>query len=285
LESSNNSYALSTWARNVAIARLGASAPTADIQREVERIMQLPPGSPVRPDGSGTIAPLAARTDLRGTGGELEISYNPGRNWNIKFTGAETNSVTTKVNADIERYIALRMPIWTSLRDATGSPYWTSNGTNSPAAFYSGNIKAVMTLDQALQGKTNEQIKRHTWRLISNYRFSSGLLRNVGVGGALRWNARSAIGYLGAAPEADGVVRDYDPNKPVYDSARYTCDLWASYRWKMFTDRIAGRVQLNVQDAFENGGILPIKVNPDGVYSNYRIVNPTKVVLSTSFEF
>jgi outer membrane receptor protein involved in Fe transport len=285
IENANSALSLRRWATDVAIKRLGEDAPQAQIDEIVSNVMQLPPGSPLRTDGSGSLYDIRGQTDMEATGGELEIIYNPTRNWSFKFAGAETKAVTTSASSDIQHYLDTRLPVWTSLKDDEGNPYWTSNATNSPMNYYVGSIRAVMTLDQALVGKSNEQIKRYTWRTVTNYRFSTGKLRNAGVGGSLRWNSKSAIGYLGAAPEEDGVVRDYDPNRAAYDPAAYSCDLWMSYRLKLLSDRVSARIQLNVQDAFETGGIRPIKVNPDGVVSNYRIVNPRKWVLTTTFEY
>jgi hypothetical protein len=53
----------------------------------------------------------------------------------------------------------------------------------------------------------------------------------------------------------------------------------------MYKDRIRSHVQLNVMDVFENGGLRATAVNPDGQPYNYRIIDPRKFVLSTTFDF
>jgi hypothetical protein len=48
---------------------------------------------------------------------------------------------------------------------------------------------------------------------------------------------------------------------------------------------VSFRVQLNVRNAFEAGGLRVVKVNPDGTGANFRIVDPRKFTLTGTFEF
>ena len=45
------------------------------------------------------------------------------------------------------------------------------------------------------------------------------------------------------------------------------------------------RFQLNLQNAFENGRLQATAINPDGQAYNYRIINPRKFVLTSTFDF
>ena len=122
------------------------------------------------------------------------------------------------------------------------------------------------------------------WNAITNYTFTEGRLKALSVGGALRWQDKGGIGFLGKPPEADGVIRELDGSKPVYDKARLAVDLSAAYRLRFVRDRVRVRVQLNVRNVFENGGLQPVGVNPDGVPFAYRIVDPRQFILSTTFD-
>ena len=93
-----------------------------------------------------------------------------------------------------------------------------------------------------------------------------------------------AIGFLGAAPESDGVVRSLDANKPVFDRARFAVDLSASYGFRLFRDRVRAKVQLNVRDVLENGRLQKVAINPDGSTYAFRIIDPRQIILSTSFD-
>jgi hypothetical protein len=59
----------------------------------------------------------AAVNDMRSQGHELEINYNPTRNWTVSASVTKTQSINTAAGAAVDEYIAARMPIWTTLED------------------------------------------------------------------------------------------------------------------------------------------------------------------------
>jgi hypothetical protein len=61
-------------------------------------------------------------------------------------------------------------------------------------------------------------------------------------------------------------------------------DVFAKYRLKFFQSRVRCTLQLNVNNVFENGGLKPISVNPDGTPWAFRIVDPRQFILSAKFE-
>ena len=103
------------------------------------------------------------------------------------------------------------------------------------------------------------------------------------VGGAFRWEDKANVGYYGAAPDPDGIVRNYDPNRPIWDKSRYYVDLWAGYNFQMFHNKVGCRVQLNVTNIFEGGRLQAIAFNPDGTPYAFRIIDPRQFVLSATF--
>ena len=103
------------------------------------------------------------------------------------------------------------------------------------------------------------------------------------MGGGFHWQDKGVIGYLGGPPDTDGAIRELDPNKPVYDKARYSVDLMAGYEVKI--GKVNTRLQLNVRNVFEDGRLQPIAVNPDGTPWAFRIVDPRQFVLTATFDF
>ena len=81
-----------------------------------------------------------------------------------------------------------------------------------------------------------------------------------------------------------GVILELDPNKPVYDPARFYYDLSVGYRMRLFSDKIRANVQLNVRDVFEGGRLQAVGANPDGSIYAWRIVEPRRFILSASFD-
>ena len=80
------------------------------------------------------------------------------------------------------------------------------------------------------------------------------------------------------------MVRELDANKPVYDQARLAVDLSASYRMRLFGDRVRAKFQLNVRNVQESGSLQAVGVNPDGRPFAYRINDPRQFIFSTTFD-
>ena len=87
-----------------------------------------------------------------------------------------------------------------------------------------------------------------------------------------------------AEPDADGVIRVLDKNKPVYDKARSYFDFFIAHQLRFNQNKIRALVQLNIRNAFENGRLQAIGVNPDGRPYNFRIIDPRQFILTTTFE-
>src|SRR5690606_15578374 len=127
--------------------------------------------------------------------------------------------------------------------------------TATPESWFYTNVDSLVTLSKGLEDKATSGQREWRWNLLTDYRFSSGVMRNWSIGGGIRWEDKSVIGYLGGEAGADGVVRELDANQPVFDEAQWHVDLWCTYRNRFWKDQIQLTVQLNVRDAFEAGGL------------------------------
>ncbi len=224
--------------------------------------------------------------DVTSRGYEFEAIYNPIRSWRLKFTAARQVAIDSNIGDGLQRYIAARLPIWTTARDENGVAWWTRSigGGATPRQTYEGTILAPIKLATANNGKPRSQVREWRWNAVTNYDFTEGRLKNFSVGGALRWQDKGGIGFLAAAPDPDGVVRELDANKPVYDKSRLAADLSASYRLRLFGDRVRAKFQLNVRNVQESGSLQTVGVNPDGRPFAYRINDPRQFILSTTFD-
>jgi outer membrane receptor protein involved in Fe transport len=224
--------------------------------------------------------------DVTSRGYEFEAIYNPTRTWRLKFTAAQQVAIDSNIGDGLQRYLTARLPIWTTAKDENGVAWWTRSigGGATPKQTYEGTILAPIKLATANNGKPRSQVREWRWNVVTNYDFTEGRLKHFSVGGALRWQDQGGIGFLAAAPDPDGVVRELDANKPVYDKARLAVDLSASYRLRLFGDRVRAKFQLNVRNVQENGSLQAVGVNPDGRPFAYRIVDPRQFILSTTFD-
>ncbi len=282
----NDSFNFETWATNLAITRFTAQGilPTAaQTSAAVATIMGLPAGFLDSLVGRS----IAETSDISAKGYEFEMNYNPVRNWTVKVTAAQQITIDSNISPTLIQYLEERLPIWTTVKDDAGLFWWkTSIGNGGvPENFYLGNVSAPLKLAIANQGKPRSQVREWRVNLLTNYNFTQGRLKNFGVGGAVRWEDQASIGFFGAAPESDGVIRSLNADRPVYDTSRFYFDLSGSYNLRLYKGKIRTRIQLNVRNVLEDGRLQAIAVNPDGRPFAYRIVDPRQIILSTTFDF
>lgn len=245
-------------------------------------------------------------------GVEVQMTYNPTPNWTIKFTGDKQRATYNKVVPQYDQWLAQRLPFWTTnaapeiadFTDGGGVQYslknfWTgygftnvaqrtdAGGNTSPQAYFNNVVVSQVALAKALEGVTSPDQRKYHASLLTNYRFGAGRLKGFAVGGSERWESKAAVGFLGKAADATQptVINVADPSRPIYDSGNYYTDLWIGYSRKVFRDRIGLKVQLNINNAFESGGLQATAVNFDGSPWSYRIIDPRQFVLTTTFTF
>lgn len=240
-------------------------------------------------------------------GMEVSIDYNPSRNWNVKAVATRLEAVNSEVAPGAQRWLAgdgslespganSRLALWQNAqfldpRDGTVKQWWTTEWPGMPSwgrtpqLWYTGVVESLLRQQIRLQGLSNPQVREWQFRLISNYRFTEGFLDGFSVGGSVRWEDEAAIGYMGEINPATGQMDLYDVDRPIYDDAKEYYDFWTSYTTDLFDDRVRMRIQLNIRNAFEDGGLQVFSANPDGRPAGFRIVEPRTFFLTTSFDF
>ena len=240
------------------------------------------------------------RSQTSSRGKEFEITFNPTRYWTVRSTITQTIAFNAQMSPELQDYIFnQRMPIWTTIRnpivtDAANPSdplnfWWTTPISGStPQTFYTANVLAPLKLAIATQGKKRTQTREWHYNIVTNYKLAgitqNRWLKNLDVGGAFRWEDKASIGYYGAAPDSDGIVRNLDPNRPIWDNSRYYIDLTAGYSLRLFNDKVRSRIQFNVRNVFEDGRLQAIAVNPDGTPYAFRIIDPRQFILSVNFD-
>ena len=253
--------------------------------------------------------------NITSKGLEFSIDYNPMPNFNIKFNVARQQSIETGGAPYTAEWIEQRWPHWTKA-GATNSNFpmnpqvnWftgrnlagvranqdpayvpATGGTDIrwlaneiPSGWILGNVMAPFALLTELNGKPRPQVREWRYNVLATYRFSQGRLRGTAVGGSVRWEDAAAIGFEGDIDSTGRLVSDI--NRPVFDDANTNFDFWWSYSTRLFNDKLRFKVQINLRNAFEGGGLQPIRANPDGAFSTYRIVEPRTWSLTNTFDF
>ena len=157
----------------------------------------------------------AAVMDSESKGDELELNFNPTRNWTVSGSVTKTVAINTAVGSAVDDYIALRMPVWTTLEDprftrttqtingvttaitantlpigATGHLLWWNimgtpfstvagyNATNSAATNYASNVDAPMSVFRSMIGRPRPQMRKYSTKFNTRYNLS-GISNNV----------------------------------------------------------------------------------------------------------
>jgi len=135
---------------------------------------------------------------------------------------------------------------------------------------------------QAKDGAANQELRKYRVNLVNSYDFREGRFKGFGVGGAVRWQSKVAIGYLTKLNSLNNQVPILD--KPINGKSELNGDIWFSYSRKL-SAKIKWKAQLNIRNAIGSQSDIPIAANPDGKVALYRIAPEKAWYLSNTFSF
>jgi hypothetical protein len=239
------------------------------------------------PDGSSQTQAAGNVTDtqdIESRGLEIDLIYNPTRNWRIAFNAAKQDTVLTNV---MPRITGLLQTLWLPHLEKFGGLDW-----NEPTEPVNGNttLQQINTtlLDYfAVKGQEGRrQGEQRKWRMnfVTRYQFSEGRLKGFSVGGAMRWEDRYAQGYP-IIVGASGVVRP-DVNAPYWSDREMSYDLTLGYRRRILTDK-DWSAQLNVRNLqnWDSDALTVVRRQPDGSPARVRFDPPLQILLTNTFRF
>jgi hypothetical protein len=264
-------------ARQAAITKY--LAPVGIDSATIDRVRQL--------GGNG----FAEINTVTSTGLEFELVYNPTSYWTMKATAAQQKAIDSQLSQFMNQFFTTNLAYLQGIKDPiTGGNWWTTtigtSTTGAPYTWYLANISSTLSQSSANAGKPRQQTREWSFSGTTNFRLSgiteNKWLKQLSVGGTVSWMDKAAVGYYGIT-DSDGVIRSYDRTRPIYDKARYTVDLLASYNLRLL-NKVRTRLQLNVRNVLEDGRLQPIAYNPDGQAWNYRIIDPRQFILTATFD-
>jgi outer membrane receptor protein involved in Fe transport len=285
------------WIRN-SFLRQGITPTQAQVDARLAEIMQMSTEQRqslerLNTGGANGLSqiPLAEPSSLTARGREIEINDNPNAFLTTKLNLTEQETIDGRLAPNIDAYIAQRMGIWQKIIDEdTGQPWFTTiygTGGSSASSYYTGIVQPRFPIAKATENKSRPQIRKYRVNLLQSVRLAAITeqrhLKRVTLGGALRWEDRGAIGYYGVE-KLPAIVTTLDANRPVWDKAHTYVDVFASYRTKIWADKIGLTIQANVRNLQENGRLQPVAAFPDGTPSALRIVDPRQFILTATFD-
>jgi outer membrane receptor protein involved in Fe transport len=262
---------------------------------------------------------IGATQNAKSKGVEAEINYNPIPNWTMKLTFGKQDTSYSKVLTQFDEWYAQRSPVWQAAkasdyllpqyahlakyttsggREVDLTNFMTSYGFNTEITldnkdgwtnvenYYNAVVTPQVLLNRELEGQSAPGQRKYRWSYLTSYNFTEGRLNGFFVGGSQRWESKSVIGYYGKASGANGTQIDVsDITRPIYDGDNFYTDVWVGYQRRIMQDKVRMKLQLNVGNVFESGGLRPVSVNLDGTPYAFRIIDPRQFILTASFDF
>lgn len=234
-------------------------------------------------------------TDYSAEGVEVDLVYNPTRNWRILVNVAKQETIQSNFLPFTKRFIELMKPVWNQLSGRARNTYpldWKPGdpmtGIETVGSFIDSVILVPFATALATEGSASAEQRKWRVNLISNYSFGRGgvfgeRLKGWGVGGALRWQDKLGVGYP-SSRNSDGSV-NVDIAHPYYAPAETNVDGWISYERMIFRNRIKWKAQLMARNLVSDNALIPIGVQPWGEYATVRLPPEKRWYLSNTFSF
>ena len=225
-------------------------------------------------------------SDLKSTGTEYSLTFNPTRNWRIRLSAAETESVETNIAPRWQQYVAERFPYWEQFYDLAwqgGLPAEEGEetfGDRVEADVFAAGIDLIETAE----GRVSDRLSKWRVNLTSSYEFSDGWLDGWTFGGSVRYRSKRSIGFPLTTVDGEEI---FDITNPWYGRGEKNFDAFITYRtkMKMLGKDVNVRFQLNIQNVFDDRELLPQKAYTNGEVAMYRIQAPRLFTFSTRFDF
>jgi outer membrane receptor protein involved in Fe transport len=244
-----------------------------------------PDSGQVNQDGGTTPSGYAITGDQDSKGYEFELTANITKNWRVAFNASKTTAITTQIGDDnlleLIAYMDEKMAgVAGDLRRWNGDDRM---GETKDLRDEWTNFKGDWALLTLTQYTSASELRKWHYNIVTNYTFDQGWLKDVGVGGAYRWQDKVVIGYPFVLK--DGTTPTYDTTNPVYGPTEDGFDFWLSYS-KDLNDKVNWKIQLNVSNVLEKNGLIPISVEPDGTtWAGVRMKPVQEWSITNTFTF
>lgn len=236
--------------------------------------------------GDGRTAETA---DEAAKGLEIEVTYNPTKNWRIMANASKQEAVQSNIAPGLTKWQEEVLPKWQA------QPWWNGaipGGYTDPWGasgslrdqFYVFNSGRVLDTFKAFEGQANPELRKWRFNLVNTYAFTEGPVKGWNVGGAVRWEDEAAIGYPAISEVINGTptLTGIDISNAYTDGGNLNFDAWVGYSRRIWKDRLNWNVQLNVRDLGRSNSLQPLVKNSDGSTATYRIeFGPTWYLTST----
>lgn len=249
---------------------------------QVGEAVQFNPNLVANADGSYTWNPASvpqytSTSSTVSEGLELEIVYNPTRNWRIAASVARQEAVRAGVAA-LELGFAesflnnITSTYGPDILEAGRNPAIGAGVPDFPWIFQYNNEHLFGIQKQGqLSGSSLAEVAEWNASLVTRYEFTDGFLKGFRLGGSVRWRDSAAIGFPNTVDANGNTIADVD--NPIFGEDDLRADLNLSYQRDL---TLLGRdvdwtIQLYVSNLVGSQDLIATFANPDGSIGQVRI--------------
>jgi len=244
------------------------------------------------------VANLGDTQDIVGEGTELELIWNPSRNFRLALNVANQETIINNYAPRLASLWALLEPVL-GPNGTIGGLRYHADASVAPPTYISYPVVNELTVAQWLETNVlssyrNQKLQegrvsneQRAWRanVVANYSFTRGALRGFRVGSAVRWQDGAVIGY---PTELIGDTLVADINSPHVAPAITNVDVWLRYGRRILKDKIDWEIEFRVQNLNHTAqDLIPVRSNLTTDYSvaQYRIGPPRVFSVANTFKF
>lgn len=220
--------------------------------------------------------------NLESKGFELEVTFRPLKNWDITLNASKVDATQTGYGEAASKHLQSMADVFLGSPIQYAGIWGTYEGAKNS---FLSDIWAPYLTQIALIGSEQPELRKYRFNVISNYRFDSGRLKGLNMGGAFRWQGKAVNGYRIHETEIYGETSWIaDVTQPIYGPTDEHFDVWVGYEHAL-NSKVNWRVQLNLRNVGESKGLVPITYQPDGTIAQSRIQEGMTYDLSMKFTF
>lgn len=233
------------------------------------------------------ITNLVSLSDVVSEGYEIELVYNPTRNWRIAINAAQAEAVRANIAVLELEFVEEFLSNVDAIRGGELYNIVRNPGSNYEPWLQQYRAETVYGLraSAAQSGTATPEIREWRANLVTRYEFSDGFLEGFRIGGAIRWQDKAALGYPTIRDENNQPIADIA--NPWYGPDDTYVDLSLGYRRdiKLFGTDVKWDINLNVRNIMGEDSLIPVKINPDGSYGTVRVPPERTWNITNSFTF
>jgi hypothetical protein len=236
---------------------------------------------------SDNIVNRSSLSDIVSKGTEIEVVWNPTRNWRIAINAARNEAVKANVAVEELKYVDEWLKNTSTMFNGELENFVRNPGQNQGSwveQYQNESVNDIRT-ENALSGTANPEVREWRVNVVTRYQFRDGPLDGFRIGGALRWQDEIGIGYP-LVPNEDG-NNVADIANAYYGPQELYIDLNLGYNRKLkaFGQSIDWTISLNIRNLTGQEDLIPIVANADGSIGTVRIPPERTWRITNSFRW